>query len=272
MEDYSIKTASDLTETFIRTEAPFYGIDTSDGLLARLGKKLVGNSPRHLRFPPSHDRKLIDPETNAWWEPLPLDDKSGDWFYGQITMDETRVGEYFYDYTFRDSEEVLIPDIFVMGELIVSERARDIINNFAPGYCYFSPVTFTGRESGRQTATSYFKVYVRQTLTYRGPNPTTKIRPQGQRRAMVPWETWTALCENSAVRQKASELPIFLIERQSQYPMLNAELVQRLKRENVSGLLETTAYIKTDPERPAEFHGFETVFPMDPGYREPSKI
>ncbi|MEX0287185.1 MAG: hypothetical protein AB3N23_21475 [Paracoccaceae bacterium] len=271
MTDTAPQNASDLIEHNIRVQAPLYGMAASVGLLHRLDKELIGKKRRLLRFPPSHEAKVVDTETGARWEPLPLGPWSKDdhWYFGQVTMDEALVSEYYYGYLFRSEAEDLIPDMFAWDELVVSERVRDLIAEFAPGFCYFAPVTFVGMDSGKPAKMPLFKVLVRRCLYFDGPLQRPRIRPQGQNRTLVDADTWTAFCQRPDIQKTALELPIFLFNRMEKYPILNADLFQHLKAHDISGLLETTLDIPTDPKRPEAYLAYESIYPLDPDYRTP---
>lgn len=79
--------------------------------------------------------------------------------------------------------------------------------------------------------------------------------------------TWTSFCLNAKIQEAAKAYPIFLFDRMTRYPIFNAALLQHLKDAKVSGLVEGTEYNKTEPHRPASYHGYETIFPLDPAYR-----
>lgn len=260
-------TASDLIDHEIHQVAPFYGLDVSQGLLEQLDSRLVGPLCKSLRFLLTYDRLLLDKETGATWETFDLGPNTEHWYHGQITINEDRVGEYFRGWDYDTTREDLIPDISSFGELIVSEKARSIIEDFAPGFCYFVPAVLVGQQSGKQIAKPFFQVFVRQTLAFKGPPQRPAIRPKGQRYTLVDPNLWTSFCHSPVIQNVASSLPIFLFNRNEQRPVLRADLFLALKRAGVSGLLESTYYDTVDPKNSGRPIAFETVFPLDPNDR-----
>lgn len=260
--------AADLVDPILRNDARFYALDTASGLLQQISREIPEESRiRSLRFPPTYETIVVDPETNAVWETFDLGPNTEHWYHGKISMDANRVGEYFYEYNYDDERENIIPDIFICGHLIVSEAARDVIERFAPGYCYFAPASFVGRTSGLFPSKPLFHAFVRQTLKFKGPIAKHRIAPEGQRRSLVAPDTWTSFCENEMIQLAAAELPIFLFDRRTRYPILRKDLLMALRNEGLSGLLDATDYRTEPTARPKVFYDFEAVFPLDPAYR-----
>lgn len=254
-----VRDSNDLWEPQIRHDAPLYALDSSPGLIHHLGKELVGQS-HFLQFPSSKEPILIDAETGARWDPLELPQGHDHWFRGIVSINEDRVGDYFYDYLFKDTGEAFLPEMFSWDELVVSERVRDLISAFAPGCCYFSPVSFLRMISRTPTDTPYFKAFVRQNFDYSGPsirNFQIKSVPQVNR------HTWKAFCQSPELQALAFDEPIFLFERSKRCPILSRALFQHLKKHKVTGLLEATENFP-GTTRPGAHLAFETVFPLTP--------
>lgn len=119
-----VETAADLIEDRIRIAAPFYGMETASELLQEMERRPQGER-RFLRFPPTKTPQIVDEETGARWEPIPVNDQ--DWFLGQLTMPDAQISKYFRDTTIDETKIHLIPDMFIAGDLIVSERAKNLI-------------------------------------------------------------------------------------------------------------------------------------------------
>ena len=268
MSDTQVRTAADLCEPEIRHQSPLYGLTLPGSLFERLKVKSDQLAKRNLRFPPSHETKLLEPETGAEWEPLSLGAGADHWFYGQVTLNPEHVGDYIGSYSIHEEAERLFPEIFVWNFPVVSERVRDLINDMAPDFCYFLPAKVKLEESGEQLQQPYFHVYVRRSFAYKGPHIAPGIRPEGERYELVINDTWTPFCNSQLVQEAAFDLPIFLFNRQHENPIVGAELFRLLKRENVTGLLEMTSYRYGKKARPYEYEGYETVFPLDPSYRQ----
>ena len=163
--------------------------------------------------------------------------------------------------------EDLIPDIFLGGGLVVSDKARKVIEDVAPGFCYFTPAKFIGAQTGKQLSRPIFKVYVRRTLSFEGPPQRPVIRAQGERVPLVDPNSWTSFCHNQAVQDATKDLPVFLFDRFQKHPIFRADLFRELRRANISGLLESTYHDTVAPEKSGKLIDFETVFPLDPEYR-----
>jgi len=267
MSVYEVRTAADLVDPVIHTKAPLYALAQSSGLVERTHINTIQNrAKRPLRFMPGSEALVIDRETDARWEPLSPDCSLHNWAYGQVTLHEQNFKEYYRDYAYEENLEALLPEIFVRNDdLIVSERVRDLVGEFAPGFCYFSPIKIVHKNTGKSTEAKYFKAFLRRRLTYVGGSPQKLYPLPWGRLHPIPKPDWTALCNSAEAKTLAYELPIFAVGL-TKYPILSSELYQLLKREGVSGLLELSELYVPDEQqlRPPSFHEFETVYPLDP--------
>ncbi len=271
MEETDITHADQLWELMVRNPAPLYGICTNSAFNMVSEKKINGKR-KLLRFLPGRKPQLVDQDLWARWEPIDIGRGAEHWVYGKVSINPDSVGQLFSDYTLKDEGDPLIPDVFIWGNLVVSERARDLIESFAPGYCYFSPAQILGKASGRPTPIDYFHVYVRHTFYYDGPIYKESIHQPGiMRGGEVDPIAWRAFCRSQIVQKLAFDLPIFLFDRQSTLPIINSALLQHLKSEKITGLLELTPTRIGRQVRPRSHWGYETVVPLDPDYRETMK-
>lgn len=178
-------------------------------------------------------------------------------------MPQEAVDTWFYGNTYDEDAEELIPELMVWGELVVSERVKDLIQSFAPNFCYLSPMKLIGQKTGAPHPTPYFKVLVRQVINYIGSTKRPRRRQTTDFRPLSD-ENWSALCENEGVIRYISRLPISLSSRGAGTPILNAALYRHLKAHNGSGLIEYIDY----PEREHLFAvrvRFEAAIPLRPG-------
>ena len=72
-----IKSAADLVEPEIRTEAPFYALFLSSGLVRRFERSVVGDF-RSLRFAPTKEARVIDERAGGSWPTHPNEAKARD--------------------------------------------------------------------------------------------------------------------------------------------------------------------------------------------------
>ena len=256
---------TDLIDPHIHKSAPFYGMDSSRGLFELMDSMPDGPMNKSLRFRPTYDDLLIDETTGASWKTFDLGPNAEHWYNGQITIDEDYVGEYFRGFNYDTTREDLIPDMFVIRWLFVSDKAREVIEDVAPGFCYFAPAHFISRQSGKQYAKPIFQVYVRRTLTYYGgPLQRPVLQPEGELKRLVDPDTWTSFCKTPAVQEAASKLPVFLFGRRTSHPIFRNDLFRELKAAGISGILESTYFDSPVPEESGKPIDFETIFPLDP--------
>lgn len=259
MANQTITTAAQLIDPVIHMDAPLYALRHNDALSMVADQDLKGQS-QFPNFPITNHARLIDPDRQIRLEPLVRPLGMEDWAYARITTPQEHVCSWFFDYTYNEDVDALLPEMFVWGELVVSERVKDLIADFAPEYCYFSPMDLTGKRSGTPHPTPYFKVLIRHALKYIGSDR-LPYRKEGARRP-VNDKNWSALCQTPAAVDLVSQLPIFIFGRNDLNPILNAALYRHLKAHDVSGLIEYT-----DASLPghAALRGFETVSPLNPG-------
>ena len=72
-----IKSAADLVEPEIRTEAPFYALFLSSGLVRRFARSVVGDF-RSLRFAPKKEARVLDESGCGSWPTHPNEAKARD--------------------------------------------------------------------------------------------------------------------------------------------------------------------------------------------------
>lgn len=260
-------TAADLIDQDIDRIAPFYGMNSSIGVLEQLDLRPTGPLCRTLKFPPTYETLTLDEETGAMWETFDLGPNTEHWYHGQITINEDCVGEYVRGRSYKAFREEIIPDMFIQGGLYVSEKAKNIIESLAPGFCYFAHSGFVDQKTKQQREAPVYRVLIRRTLSYEGPTILPNIRPEGERFSLVMPETWTSFCHNSNIQRAASSLPIFTFNRDQKYPIFRADLLRALKNDGVSGLLETSSYGKNTLIHLERQEYYETIFPLDPDYR-----
>ncbi|QHQ35353.1 hypothetical protein [Algicella marina] len=256
-----IKTGADWLDPMIWTDAPLYGLTSAEGLSMPLQRKSEPRR-RHLQFGPDRETRILEPETKARWDVLPLPEGMEDWAYGELTIPDDALSDYLWSsYTCADAALALLPEAFVLNNLVVSARVRDLIEAYMPGRCHFSVVTFTGRETGITPETPYFNVTVRRLLEYLGEKPKHGYR--GKYRVLN--GIWHPLCENAAAQAFHYEEPLLVHSRHDRYPILNRAFYKHLKDHNVTGLFDFT-----DGARPGgqALALFECVHPLNPSTAE----
>lgn len=259
-----IKSAADLVEPEIRTEAPFYALFLSSGLVRRFERSVVGDF-RSLRFAPTKEARVIDERAGVHWRPLPTEDKSGNWIRGEVTMNPMFMSEFYPDYSILEKEAELLPDVMVFKYLTVSEKVRDLICKFAPSVCDFAPVSFVSAESQKPLGKKYFMAYVRNTFSYEGPLPEKLERIPQDRYGILSTKLWTAFKNSPSIVDCAKQYSIFVINKKQDLPIIGRELFHEMKSQGITGLLEITDFLREEPyERPMEYYDFETVMPLRP--------
>jgi len=124
--------------------------------------------------------------------------------------------------------------------LIVTERARDCIEELDPGMNYFFPMVITVRETGDPLPDKRYYWWPRRELRYNLPDPHGPLRkvpyrvdsPFGD--SEVAWE----LTNNEKLREFVSSLPFWAMATNNFNFAMTPSVFTRLKAERFTGLIE----------------------------------
>ncbi|MEL6641216.1 MAG: hypothetical protein AAFP98_07865 [Pseudomonadota bacterium] len=264
MTGHIINTAEDMIEERIYAAAPFYYIKVNSGLVHRMQFGCTGKIDKP-RWSADCTPKLLDARTNARWDPVLTGLEHSEWADGHFSIDNpNELVSYNFGIDYPEAEEALIPDMFVTGGLNVSERAKDVIEKYAPGTCYFAPLSIVGKATGEPHPQRFYSVHVRTIFAYWGQSKTNRPMNYPSDYIVFDHRTWHAFCQNDAIQARVASVPIFLFDRNAHCPVLSHRLLGHLKANGISGLLETTEFGQSAPHRHPTAIPFETVFPLDP--------
>lgn len=249
--------------TFDATErgSQLYFLTHSDKLMERARFKLRG-SRESLRFRPSAERKLLNERMDAYWDPIQDDRLNDNWLYGKVDIPKDQIRNTFYRRAVHEDATDLIPDLFVSGQLIVSDRAKRILEDLAPGYCDFAPAALQTIETGEPLARQFYNVLVNHSLHYVGP-PLPNQYKNTIERLVIRDDLWSAICADASVQDLLGSIPIFLADRRTKSPCFNANLYSALKDAGMTGLVESPPP-GSGIQLPRPLYGFECVVPLDP--------
>lgn len=124
--------------------------------------------------------------------------------------------------------------------LIVTERARDCIEELDPGMNYFFPMVITVRETGEPLPEKRYFWRPRRELKYNLPDPHGPLRKVPYRPSSpfgdteVAWE----LTNNEKLRELVSNFPFWAMETNNFNFAMSSSVFKRLKAEKFTGLLE----------------------------------
>lgn len=124
--------------------------------------------------------------------------------------------------------------------LIVTQRARDCIEELDPGMNYFFPMTIAVRETGELLEDQRYYWKPRRGLRYDFPKPHGPLHEVPYRASSpfanseVAWE----LTNNEKLREFVGDLPFWTMEKNNFNFAMSSSAFKRLKAEKFTGLLE----------------------------------